>query len=115
MFGVPTGYSVSLTVNEVAIRDDVLLAPLIYAMNNGFSPEYSFQGKLRRRTGEEERIVYRNCLSDGSVDLQHLTPGDIIRRAWTFRCNSSPDLLTHFNRVQSLASDIYGALRGVDQ
>jgi len=96
VFAVNTGYSVTLTLTEAVVRDDVMLNELISDLQEGYFPSFDFQGKLRRRDGKAERIVYRNCVPDGSIDLQNLTPGEIIKRAWSFRVNASPEMLQSF-------------------
>ena len=94
-----TGYSVTLTLTEAVVRDDVMLEEIITDLRKGYFPSYEFQGKLRRRDGQAERVVYRNCVPDGTIDLQNLTPGEIIKRNWSFRVNSSPELLEKLNDV----------------
>ncbi len=96
VFAVNTGYSVTLTLTEAVVRDDVMLDELISDLQQGYFPSFDFQGKLRRRDGKAERIVYRNCIPDGSIDLQNLTPGEIIKRAWSFRVNASPEMIQKF-------------------
>ena len=60
VFAVNTGYSVTLTLTEAVVRDDVMLEELINDLQEGYFPSFDFQGKLRRRDGRAERIVYRN-------------------------------------------------------
>ena len=107
VYAVNTGYSVTLTLTEAVIRDDVMLEELINDIQRGYFPGYDFQGKLRRRDGQAQRIVYRWCIPDGTIDLQNLQPGEIIKRAWSFRCNASPEMLEFFSGIQGLQSDIY--------
>lgn len=99
VYAVNTGYSVTLTLTEAVVRDDVMLEELITDLQSGYFPMFDFQGKLRRRDGYAERIVYRNCVPDGSIDLQNLTPGDIIKRAWSFRVNATPEMLEKFKQT----------------
>ena len=40
----------------------------------------------------EERMVYRECIPSGQVDLQNITVGDVIKRAWNFAVNRPPKL-----------------------
>lgn len=96
VYAVNTGYSVTLTLTEAVVRDDVMLTELIADLQNGYFPTFDFQGKLRRRDGQVERVVYRNCVPDGTIDLQNLNPGEIIKRAWSFRVNATPEILEHF-------------------
>jgi hypothetical protein len=108
VFGVNTGYSVTLTLTEAVVRDDVMIEELLTEIASGYFPKYSFQGKLRRRDGQGERIVYRNCIPDGTIDLQNFTPGDIIKRAWSFRVNATPEMIEQFRGISGAASDAYG-------
>ena len=98
-YSVNIGYSVSLTLEETVIRDDVMVTELIEDLQKGYFPSFDFQGMMRRRDGQAQRMVYRNCVPDGTIDLQNLTPGDVIKRAWGFRVNSSPEILQHIQDV----------------
>ncbi len=100
IYAVNTGYSVTLTLTEAVVRDDVMLTELIADLQNGYFPTFDFQGKMRRRDGQTERVVYRNCVPDGTIDLQNLTPGEIIKRAWSFRVNATPEILEHFKEAE---------------
>lgn len=99
-YAVNTGYSVTLTLTEAVVRDDVMLEELIVDLGKGYFPTFDFQGKMRRRDGQTERVVYRNCVPDGSIDLQNLTPGEIIKRAWSFRVNATPELQESFKEAE---------------
>ena len=100
VYAVNTGYSVTLTLTEAVVRDDVMLTELITDLQNGYFPAFDFQGKMRRRDGQAERVVYRNCVPDGSIDLQNLNPGEIIKRAWSFRVNATPEMLEQFKEAE---------------
>ena len=109
VFAVPTGYSVTLTLTEAVVRDNIMLGELMADLMQGYTPWFDFQGKNRRRDGNAERIVLRQCISDGSIDLMNLNPGEIIKRSWSFRCNATPELLEAFpDHTSSVRSDIYG-------
>lgn len=95
-FAVNTGYTVTLTLTEAVVRDDVMLKTLFDDISEGYMPAFDFQGKMRRRDGGASRQVYRNCVPDGSIDLMNLTPGEVIKRAWSFRVNSTPEMLESF-------------------
>ena len=99
IFAVNTGYTITLTLTEAVVRDDVMLQELISDLQEGYFPSFDFQGAMRRRDGQAERIVYRNCVPDGTIDLQNLTPGEIIKRAWSFRVNATLEMLEKFNMV----------------
>ncbi len=99
VYAVNTAYSVTLTLTEAVVRDDVMLTELIADLQKGYFPTFDFQGKMRRRDGQAERVVYRNCVPDGTIDLQNLNPGEIIKRAWSFRVNATPEILEYFKDV----------------
>lgn len=93
---VSSGYSVTLTLTEAVVRDDTMLEILFDDIQHGYFPKFDFQGKLRRRDGQASRQVFRNCISDGTVDLMKLTPGEIIKRSWSFRVNTIPQKMDGF-------------------
>lgn len=95
-YAVTTGYSLSLSVKEMLVRDDVMGAELIERLNSGWLPAWTFQGAMMRADGQEQRIVYENCVLAGSVGLQNLVPGSIVERTWSFRCNATPQMLSMF-------------------
>jgi hypothetical protein len=107
IYAVNTGYSITLTMTEAVIRDDVMLEELINDIQRGYFPGFDFVGKMRRRDGQAERIVYRWCVPDGTIDLQNLQPGELVTRQWSFRCNASPEMLEKFSGMAGLQSDIY--------
>ncbi len=94
IYAVTTGYSVSISVKEMLVRDDVMGAELIERLNSGWMPAWTFQGAMMRPDGGEQRITYRNCVLAGSVGLQNLVPGAIVERTWNFRCNATPEMLS---------------------
>lgn len=92
-FAVETGYAVTLSFTEMVVRDDVILKPLFDDLAKGIFPRFDFQGKLRRGVdGVEQRQNFTDCVINGSVDLMTLSPGDIVRRNWSFHVNGAPDL-----------------------
>ena len=96
VYAVPTGYSVTLTLTEAVVRDDVMIEKFLDDIKQGYVPVFDFQGKLRRRDGQSSRHIYKNCLPDGTINLMNLTPGDIIKRNWSFRVNAIPEYLEGF-------------------
>ena len=92
---VPTGVTFDLTYTEAVIRDDVIMAPLLNAIQNGHLPVYNFQGVNTKPDGSSEgRIAFNNAVPNGTIDLMNLTPGDVIKRANSFRLNSIPKMIS---------------------
>lgn len=91
-YAVPVSYTVTLTFSEAVIRDDVVLKPIYDALSSGIAPTFEFCGRFKNADGQYNRQVFRDCVPDGSVDLMNLAPGEIVKRQWSFRVNSAPQL-----------------------
>ncbi len=85
-------FSVSLTMSQVVIEDDEFIIELMEALETQLMPVWDFQGTLRGRNGSEERVIYRDCIPSGQIDIQNISTGDVIRRKWNFFVNRPPKL-----------------------
>lgn len=92
-FAVPTGHTVNVTLTETVIRDDLMISKFTENLANGATPEFGFYGKLNGANGTISGILLNCCIPDGEVDLMNITPGEIVKRAWTFRGNADPKIL----------------------
>lgn len=90
-FAVNTGVSYSVTLTEMVVRDDVMMLPIQNAVREGKMPTFTFQAGNERWDGQEQRAVIRDCTPDGSIELLNLVPGEIIKRAMSFRANNIPE------------------------
>lgn len=88
----PQSYSVSLTFSQVVIEDDTFIVEFMNALKEGTLPCWNFQGLVKGRNGSEQRMNYRSCIPTGTIDLQNLSVGDTIKRAWSFTVNEPPAL-----------------------
>lgn len=86
------GYGVTLTFTETVIKDEGFIVELFTGMKTGEMPSWNFQGVIKGRNGSEERIIYRQCVPSGTIDLQNIAVGDTIKRAWSLFVNEAPDL-----------------------
>lgn len=89
---IPQTYKVTLTVTAVVIESDKFIQEYLDALDRDDLPHWNFQGMIRGRNGSEERMNFRDCVPSGTVDLQNLTVGDLIRRNWSFTVNQPPKL-----------------------
>jgi len=89
---IVNGTAVTLTFSQYVVEDDTLIQEFMKFMDTGVVPEWNFTGVLKGDNGSEERIVYRNCVPNGDIDLQNVTPGELVKRSWTFQCNATPNL-----------------------
>ena len=85
-------YGITLTASQVVIEDDQFIEDLFTFMETQEMPEWSFQGVLQGRNGSEERVVYREVIPSGNIDLQNISTGDVVKRAWSFFVNQAPAL-----------------------
>ena len=90
---IPTGVTFDLTYTEMVIRDDLIMQPLLKAIQNGQIPTYNFQGVAYKPDGQEQRLAFNNCVPNGTFGLQNLTPGEVIEREQSFAINSIPSFI----------------------
>ena len=90
----PNTFGVTLTTSQIVVESDKFISDLLEAMENQTMPEWNFQGSLRGINGSEERIAYYRCVPSGTIDIQNIAVGDVIKRAWSFHCNQVPKKLS---------------------
>ncbi|MCM1104897.1 MAG: hypothetical protein NC409_12425 [Clostridium sp.] len=90
-------YSVSLTMSQIVIESDKFIVDMTKALETQIMPVYNFQGSLLGRNGSEERMIYRECIPSGQVDLQNVSVGDVVKRNWNFFVNRAPKLQSLLN------------------
>ena len=83
---------VTLTFTEVLICDLRFVEQIYLGMQKGDAPFFNFQGYIRGRDGQEQRVIYRQCVPSGNIDLQNLSVGDVIKRQWSWYVNEPPTL-----------------------
>ncbi len=102
---IPTGVTFDLTFTEMVVRDDLIMVPLLDAIQKGNLPDYNFQGVAIKPDGTEQRITFENAVPNGSFGLQSLTPGEVIEREQSFALNKIPQF------INSLASTYLDGLK----
>ena len=85
-------YGITLTASQVVVEDDQFIEDIFTFMQTQVMPEWSFQGVLQGRNGSEERVVYREVIPSGTIDLENISTGDVVKRAWSFFVNQAPAL-----------------------
>ncbi len=90
---IPTGVTFDLTFTEMVVRDDLIMEPLLDAINRGVLPAYNFQGVAIKPDGTEQKLSFDNAVPNGSFGLQSLTPGEVIEREQTFSINKIPKFI----------------------
>ena len=91
---IPTGVTFDLTYTEMVVRDDLIMEPLLKAIQEGKIPVYNFQGVAYKPDGQEQRIAFNNAVPNGTFGLQTLTPGEVIEREQSFALNSIPKFIS---------------------
>lgn len=93
-YAIPTGVTCTLTYTEAVISDELVMAPILEALAAGYVPTFEFRGTLDRAYDSQGQVLtYRNCVPDGTFDLQNLTPGEVIKRSTSYRVNEIPKFL----------------------
>lgn len=87
-------FAVNLTMSQIVVEDDEFIQELMTALETQVMPRWNFQGSLLGRNNSEERVVYKDCIPSGQVDIQNVAVGDVIKRAWNFFVNKPPKLQT---------------------
>lgn len=85
-------FAVNLTMSQIVIEDDEFIIELMRGMETQIMPVWDFQGSLLGRNGSEERVIYRDCIPSGQIDIQNVSVGDVIKRNWNLFVNRPPKL-----------------------
>lgn len=91
-YKAPVSYEVTLTLNETVIETSKFIQDLYTMMNEGTPVYWSFQAVMRGYDGSEERVIFRDCLPQDSLDLINAQVGELWVRSWTLAVNSPPSL-----------------------
>lgn len=88
-----TSYRVTLTVTEIVVESSDFFKQLMEGLKNHRMPVWNFRGMARSPYNDsEEQIVYRDCVPDGTIDIQNMQVGELYKRNWTFVVNQPPEL-----------------------
>lgn len=85
-------YGVTITFTEIVVEDIEMFKKIMEALKSGITPQFVLQGVLQGLNGSEERVVYRECIPSGDIDLQNIASGDVIKRSWSLFVNGKPEL-----------------------
>ena len=91
---IPTGVTFDLTYTEMVVRDDLIMEPLLEAIQSGQIPVYNFQGVAYKPDGQEQRLAFNNAVPNGTFGIQTLTPGEVIEREQSFALNFIPSFIS---------------------
>ena len=91
---IPTGVTFDLTYTEMVIRDDLIMEPLLAAIQEGQIPVYNFQGVAYKPDGQEQRLTFNGAVPNGNFGLMSLTPGEVIEREQSFALNQIPKFIS---------------------
>lgn len=98
IYGAETGVSFTISMSEIVIRDDLMMKELTQNLyyNDHILPQFNLRAKLSHKDGTFHEQVFRDCKPDGTVNLISLTPGEVVKRPWTFRVNAFPEVSKYF-------------------
>lgn len=93
-YAIPIGVSCNLSFTEAVISDSLIMGPILDGLRNGKVITFDFRGRLDRAyDSQAQELTYGWCVPDGAFDLQNLNPGEVIKRAMSFRVNKIPQYL----------------------
>ena len=88
-----TSYKVTLQFSEIIVEDSKFFKDMMDGLAAHRMPVYNFRGMMRSPYDDsEEQVVYRDCVPDGTIDIQNMSVGELYKRAWSFIVNQPPDL-----------------------
>ncbi len=91
--GSMTSYRVTLSFSEIIVEDSKFFRQLMEGLKNHRMPVWTFRGMMRSPYDDsEEQVVYRDCVPDGSIDIQNMQVGELYKRPWSFIVNTPPEL-----------------------
>jgi len=88
-------FSVTLSFTQIVVKDDKFIDDVLNALEKGIMPDWSFQGVVQGRNGSQERMLYKDCVPDGNIDLQNISVGDVIKRSWSLFSNNVPKKMSN--------------------
>ena len=80
---------VKINISELVVIDGELFNAVLDAIANGESPVLAMTGVIQGRNGSEERVVYNECIFSGDQDIQNVSTGDVLKRAFSLHCNGA--------------------------
>lgn len=88
-----TSFKVTLTFSEIVVNSSKFFQQIIEGMQKHQMPTFNFRGMVKSPYDDsEEQVVYRDCVPDGTIDIQNMQPGELYKRAWSFVVNQPPEL-----------------------
>ena len=88
-----TSYKVTLTMSEIVVVNSAFFQLLMEGLKTSAMPVLNFRGMVRSPyDNSEEQVVYRDCVPDGTIDIQNMQPGELYKRSWSWIVNQPPEL-----------------------
>lgn len=84
-------YGISINFSEIVVEDGYMFNQIMSSLQDGESPVFTFDGVIQGRNGSQERVTYRECIFTGDNDIQNVTSGETIKRAFSLWCNGKPE------------------------
>lgn len=91
--GAMTSFRVTLSFSEIVVETSDFFRQFIEGMRNHKMPVWNFRGMVHSPYDDsEEQMVYRDCVPDGTIDIQNMQVGELYKRPWSFIVNQPPEL-----------------------
>lgn len=88
-----TGYAVTLTITQYVVEDDQFIQDIFkFFEDERHAPSWVFQAVLYGYDGSESRMIFRDVVPNGQIDLANITVGDVVKRTFNLQANQAPEL-----------------------
>lgn len=87
-------YKVTLTITSCIVESDQFIRDIYSSMQSGEPVSWSFRHDVKGWNGSHESVVYRDCVPSGSIDLQNMQVGELLKRTLNLTVNAPPELQT---------------------
>ena len=85
-------YEVTLVITSCIVESDKFLSDMYSMFKTGVPVWWTFAHDIRGWNGEHERVIYRDCVPDGQIDLQNIQVGELLKRTLNLFVNQPPEL-----------------------
>ena len=85
-------YKVTLAITSCYVESDKFISDMYSTFKSGVPVWWTFQHSIKGWGGEEERVIYRDCIPDGQIDLANMQVGELCKRTLNLVVNQPPDM-----------------------
>lgn len=85
-------YKVTLAITSCLIESDRFIREMYESMKSGIPVWWTFQHDVIGWEGSHERVIFRDVVPDGQIDLLNAQVGELLKRTLNLVVNQPPEL-----------------------